>query len=240
MKYIFHAQSNINQVREYVARDRARREEIDFDFVRNPRNRRWQRQLWSNYVPQEVINGEITRLRRYPLNVALTRRRALPNCLLRLIRTLLWWHGPDTLIVIKELISEPDCGRQDEHVDCSILEEHRRVPVSVRQYSALVALESGTTIDICEGIEYHTVPVPTGRMIMWDAGRCHHAGSNYTKRNSRLFISVASRKFPISEDVGIFLDQPDAVRIDGETEGDSSNITGKKRRVSVRLAAQNK
>ena len=114
------------------------------------------------------------------------------------------------------------------------------MPVSVSQYSALVALESGTTFDICEGTEYHTVPIPTGGIIMWDTGRCHHAGSNYKVRNSRLFISVASRKFPISEDVGIFLDQPAAVRTDSDTEGDYSKVTGKKRRISVRLATENK
>jgi hypothetical protein len=118
-----------------------------------------------------------------------------------LIRSLLAWHGPKTLIAIKMLRAQPGCEVQLTHIDCPDMEGVKGLSVTVAQFSALLALEAEDNITSLSVGEYEWVIKP-GQALFWRA--CFsHAGSCYLLRNFRLFISISSLRYPMSLDVGI-------------------------------------
>jgi hypothetical protein len=110
-------------------------EPINFDSEINPA-KRTQRKLWSNFIATKTDDdGNILEYQRYDLVDALKRRISLPECLIRVVRLLLLWHGSETLVVIKELTSEPGCGRQFDHYDDPTQSHFPRLRYFDRQYS---------------------------------------------------------------------------------------------------------
>lgn len=126
---------------------------------------------------------------------------------MQVIRILLLWHGPETLIVIKELRSRPKCGRQFDHYDDPSQLHFKQLKPFERQFSGLIAIEPNTkptTIDYPlddTQEERGVLHVAQGRMVMWEAGKWIHAGSNYDSDHGRIFFSASSPRFPTSESV---------------------------------------
>lgn len=209
---ILFTSEEVEQMYEYSRKKNSSRvEPITFDAAINPERRRDQRKLWTNYTPDEIdTEGRLLRYTRYDLTEALRRQRTPPECLIRVIRMLLLWHGPDTLIVIKELKSKPGCGKQFDHFDDPMQYTFRQLKHSERQFSGLIAIEPNTNpttldypMDDITGEERGVLRVAQGRMVMWEAGKWIHAGSNYDLKNRRIFFSASSPRFPTSESVGL-------------------------------------
>jgi hypothetical protein len=204
---IIFTQTEIEEMVDYSGRRTSEKfEPINFDSEINPGTKRNQRKLWSNFVATKWDEeGDILEYQRYDLVRALNRRIPLPECLVRVVRMLLLWHGLETLIVIKALASEPGCGRQFDHYDDPTQSHFRRLQYFDRQYSAMIATESNTTMNYPlgddAGAQRAQLQIAQGRMLIWEAGKWVHAGSDYNEINRRLFISVSSPMFPISEKV---------------------------------------
>ena len=125
---------------------------------------------------------------------------------------MLLWHGPETLIAIKELTSEPGCGQQIEHYDVN-QDGFEFLSYLVRQFSGMIGIELDTNptaidypLDKINGEDWSQLRVARGRVVVWEAGKWVHAGSNYNVFNRRIFFSVGSPRFPMSENVEILVE----------------------------------
>lgn len=104
------SEEKVEQMYEYSSKKNAARvEPITFDAAINPK-RRDPRKLWTNHNAETDAEGKLLPYSRFDLVNTLKDRETSA-----MSYSLLLWHSPKTLIVMKELKSKPNCGRQYDH-----------------------------------------------------------------------------------------------------------------------------
>jgi hypothetical protein len=106
--------------------------------------------------------------------------------LLTLIKThaKLWWSpiAKDIILIRSHVPDQSDpLPAQDHHRDFG--------PENASCLSCIVALEEGTSIDICTGVDTVNVVIPRLDMLTFQ-GCVAHGGAKYTTSNCRLFFKV--------------------------------------------------
>ena len=102
-------------------------------------------------------------------------------------------------VMVKIISSAENDPPQLTHTDFDPRHIHKRVSsLEHFHYSALIALERNTHLLI--GKERKRLDIPVGSMLIF-RGDMPHAGGEYTTANERLFISLSSTFYPVSNDV---------------------------------------
>ena len=103
-------------------------------------------------------------------------------------------------IVVKLLRSLPGDLEQLTHVDFDTKNAHSVKDFSEFNYSGIISIESDTKLLVSQSRK--SVDIPLHSMLFF-RGDMPHAGAGYSKKNKRLFLSVSSDKFPVTENVFI-------------------------------------
>ena len=118
------------------------------------------------------------------------------------------WHGYDTVILVKELMSTASTRRQRLHRDyCGLPDEEddKRKRKHFRNdilFSAILSLEKNDNSSRIIKSNDKEVVIPQGCVLLW-RGDYAHAGAAYTQVNRRLFFHILGPNVDISivEDV---------------------------------------
>lgn len=102
------------------------------------------------------------------------------------------------IIVAKLLISTDGDEEQLTHLDFEREETNYVTMLSEFHYSAIISIEENTRLLVGESRK--SVDIPLYSMLLF-RGDMPHAGAGYSKKNQRLFLSVSSNKFPVTDDV---------------------------------------
>jgi hypothetical protein len=102
-------------------------------------------------------------------------------------------------VIVKIISSADNDLPQLTHTDFDLKHIHKRVSSLAQfHYSALIALEPNTHLLI--GIERKRVDIPIRSMLII-RGDMPHAGGEYTTANERIFISLSSEFYPVTDKV---------------------------------------
>jgi hypothetical protein len=104
-------------------------------------------------------------------------------------------------IVVKLLTSEAGDVEQSTHLDY-VPNELSIKNLSEFHFSAIISFEEGTVLLV--GSDRIKIPIPLSSMLFF-RGDMPPAGAGYSEVNRRLFISVSCDKFPVTDDVSLFI-----------------------------------
>ena len=109
-------------------------------------------------------------------------------------------------IVVKLLTSQAGDKEQDIHTDFHKTETTPSVKdLSAFHYSALVSFEANTRlICVMSDTEKKEVSIPLYGMLLF-RGDFRHAGASYPQLHRRLFLSLSSESFPLTDDVSLHI-----------------------------------
>lgn len=106
-------------------------------------------------------------------------------------------------IVVKLLTSQSGDKEQDIHTDFHKIQTTRPMKdLSAFHYSALISFEANTRL-LCDA-ELKEVAIPLYSMLLF-RGDFQHAGAAYPQLHHRLFISLSSESFPLTDDVPLHM-----------------------------------
>ena len=164
--------------------------------------------------------GSFSFYKKKPTRVLSFEGKPMPKCLYALSNTLKKVHVNTEIINYKLLKSEAGCERQQIHADDLQLVDYidnggakrKQVKFEDQSFSILIALQatkiSPTSFirskSLSKPQETTRVQLPQGDMVIWK-GYYPHAGSEYEVDNTRLFVSVGTKKFRhLTNDVSIY------------------------------------
>jgi hypothetical protein len=114
----------------------------------------------------------------------------LPPSLRVFIDIILEWHGKNTKIIMKELLSTTNCDQQRLHRDYvygnDAVKKRRRINML---FSCIIALEDNANASKIINHNRKEIVILQGSVLIW-RGEYYHAGGKYSKVNRRLFFHV--------------------------------------------------
>lgn len=178
-----------------------------FDSLKT--NRKWV--LVNNVLPDTFSNSNIKlKGRAMPINFGKTKVASTrtmqevknPEDILTDIMSALQHVFPECVhVAIKLLKSRAGDLSQSTHLDH---QNHLPLPSKLSEfhYSAIISIEDSTSILVGKTDNQVSYDIPKYSMFLF-RGDLPHAGAGYPSGNSRLFISISSDKFKVTDDVFI-------------------------------------
>lgn len=113
-----------------------------------------------------------------------------PQFLVNFFNLLIKWHGEESILLVRELISQPHCPQQIQHSDCELYPiTRKRRPFLDIPFSLIAALEENANQTYIINHNRQSVHLKQGEFAMW-RGDYEHAGAAYAQLNRRLFVAI--------------------------------------------------